>query len=74
MNMVSGPLWWRALGTGPLLPLNPALGALLCIGVTWTHLKFCGYTPWFMQLLNNFARNGDSILLLNFKLFTGMSF
>jgi len=25
MNMVSGPLWWRALGTGPLL--HPKSGA-----------------------------------------------
>ena len=49
-------------------------GPILCIGVTWAHLKFCGYIPWFMQLLKIFAKNGDKISLHNFKIFTGMSF
>ena len=36
-------------------------GPLLCIGVTWAHLKLCGYIPWFMQLSKSFAKNGDKI-------------
>jgi len=49
-------------------------GPLLCIGVTCAHLKFCGYIPWFIQLLKIFAKHGDNTSLHNFKIFTGMSF